>query len=101
MFASKSVAEHVVRGVVGIGAFVASGRLAATEPIIALLLVPVALVALRGCPTCWTVGLVQTIVASARGRTAQGACADGACAARSRDDASGEAQRPQAHLQVD
>lgn len=33
----------------------------------------VALVALRGCPMCWTVGLLETLAQGRRDRTAEGA----------------------------
>ena len=62
-FASTSIARHLARGAVGFtligGAFVLAAR---GTPIALVLLVPGAL-ALRGCPTCWLVGLVQTVSA--------------------------------------
>lgn len=72
LFASSSVAEHVVRGVVGLVLVVAALALASMHAWALLALIPAA-VAWRGCPTCWTLGLVQTI---SRGRAG---CADGAC----------------------
>ncbi len=81
MFASKTLGEHLVRGVVGVGALacaVAFGGL--VWPVFVLL--PVALVALRGCPACWTIGLVQTVWAKVRGTEAGDACTDGSCAHR-------------------
>lgn len=82
MFASKTIIEHLVRGALGIGAFAAAAALAPAHPILALSLLPMGLVALRGCPMCWTVGLVQTIVARARGRSTAALCVDGSCARR-------------------
>jgi hypothetical protein len=82
VFASKGVAEHLARGAIGIGAFAACVYFAASHPWLAIVLVPVALVALRGCPMCWTVGLAQTLAARARGEPADGACVDGTCSAR-------------------
>jgi hypothetical protein len=82
MFASKSIAEHLARGVVGIGAVVAAVLLAPTHPILALLAVPIALIALRGCPTCWTIGLLQTVAAYVAGKQTTRACTDGSCARR-------------------
>jgi hypothetical protein len=85
MFASNSLAEHLPRGALGAGAFAAAVALApAGWP--PLLLVPLALVASRGCPLCWLTGLVQTLWASARGRRTPGACADGRCALERRPD---------------
>lgn len=73
MFASRSVTEHLVRGVVGLVLIVAALAYAGTTPWSLLLAVP-ALVAWRGCPTCWTLGLMATI---SRGRVG---CSDGRCA---------------------
>lgn len=66
MFASNTVIEHLLRGVVGIAAFVAAGILAPSAPLFSLALFPVAFFALRGCPICWTVGFVQTVAAKVR-----------------------------------
>ena len=74
MFASKSVARHLVRGAVGMGAFVGAGLLVSTHPLGAVLLVAIGLMALRGCPTCWLIGLIQTVA----GR--KSSCPDGSCA---------------------
>ena len=79
-FASASIAEHLARGAVGLGALGASVLAASSHPWLSLLALPVALIALRGCPTCWTIGLVQTIAAKLLGRPADGACRDGTCA---------------------
>jgi hypothetical protein len=82
MFASKSLAEHLLRGLAGIGALAAAVALAASHPVLALALVPVALVCLRGCPMCWTLGLVETVAAKLGRTPAAGACTDGRCATR-------------------
>jgi len=78
MFESKSLPEHLARGFVGIGAFVAAILLAPHHPSLALAALPVGFLALRGCPSCWLVGLVQTI---ATGRKSN-ECMDGGCATR-------------------
>jgi hypothetical protein len=75
MFASKSIPEHLARGVVGLGAFSASAFLAPLHPWLALAALPLGIFALRGCPTCWLLGLVQTIAP----RLGKG-CIDGSCA---------------------
>ncbi|WP_217999375.1 hypothetical protein [Nocardia exalbida] len=74
-FASASVPRHLVRGVVGFGALIGAIALLPVFGMFALLLAPVGLLALRGCPTCWAIGLMQTI---SRGRL-QRSCADGRC----------------------
>lgn len=72
MFASGSVTEHLVRGVVGLVLVVLSLAYAGTHPAALLGLVPAA-VAWRGCPTCWSLGLAATV---RRGRVS--GC-DGTC----------------------
>jgi hypothetical protein len=74
-FASKSVPVHLVRGSIGFGLLIASIALTPKIGFAGLPLAPAGLVALRGCPTCWVSGLIQTI---SRGRL-QRSCADGRC----------------------
>jgi hypothetical protein len=73
LFASRSVAEHVVRGVVGLVLVVAALAYAGTTAWALLLAVP-GVVAWRGCHTCWTLGLLATV---SRGRAG---CTGGRCA---------------------
>ena len=64
MFASKSLVEHALRGVIGLSAISAAiviGRETGVTALIAsLALAAVALVSFRGCPVCWTIGMVET-----------------------------------------
>ena len=85
MFASKSLAEHVSRGALGLGALGAAAHFA-DRGWPALLLLPVALLALRGCPMCWTIGLVETFWARLRGHAINASCFDGPCAQVPKDD---------------
>jgi hypothetical protein len=62
-FASDSVPRHLARGALGFGLIGAAFGLAAVVSPLALLLAPVGLIPLRGCPMCWTLGLIQTISA--------------------------------------
>lgn len=64
MFASRSVAVHVVRGVLGLVALVVGLTMASSSGWWLLLLVATP-VLWRGCPTCWVMGLIAT-----RGRRA-------------------------------
>ncbi len=64
MFASGSLVEHVLRGVLGLVLVVTGFALAGGQPLALLLLVP-GVVAWRGCPTCWLMGLGATL---SRGR---------------------------------
>jgi hypothetical protein len=66
-FASASVRRHYARGVIGLVACVLAFAGAASGIPAALALLIVTVVAWRGCPTCWTVGLMQTREAQAKG----------------------------------
>ncbi|MFJ8658380.1 hypothetical protein [Streptomyces sp. NPDC093795] len=74
-FASASVPRHLARGAIGLGLIVGSIALVPVAGPITLLAAPLALIAFRGCPTCWMVGLAQTI---SRGRLER-QCEDGVC----------------------
>ncbi|SFY34544.1 hypothetical protein OH786_18385 [Streptomyces atratus] len=74
-FASASLPRHLARGALGFGALAASVLLIPAVGPAGLLLAPLGLLALRGCPTCWTIGLLQTI---SKGRL-QRSCVDGRC----------------------
>ncbi|MGY2006302.1 hypothetical protein ACW9HJ_01115 [Nocardia gipuzkoensis] len=74
-FASTSVPRHLVRGVVGFGALIGAMAFLPVFGALSLLLAPAGLLALRGCPTCWVIGLMQTV---SRGRL-QRSCDDGQC----------------------
>ncbi len=68
-FASTSVRVHLARGLVGAAALAIAIRF---QPLVwpALLGMPVAIWMFRGCPVCWTTGLVQTLAARIRQRAA-------------------------------
>ncbi|MER7519866.1 hypothetical protein [Streptomyces sp. NPDC126499] len=74
-FASASVPRHLARGAVGFGLIVGAVALVPVAGLAALLAAVPALIAFRGCPTCWLVGLAQTV---SRGRLER-RCADGVC----------------------
>lgn len=74
-FASASLPRHLARGAVGFGALIGSVALIPVVGLGSLLLAPVGVLALRGCPTCWAIGLMQTI---SRGRLRR-TCVDGRC----------------------
>lgn len=74
-FASRSVPRHLARGAVGFGLIIGSIALVPVAGPATLLAAPLALIAFRGCPTCWLVGLAQTV---SRGRLER-QCADGVC----------------------
>ena len=65
MFASQSLTQHLSRGALGLGALAFSVQLLGQGSLMgmpaAVGLLVFSLVMLRGCPTCWTIGLIQTI----------------------------------------
>jgi hypothetical protein len=71
--ASKSVAHHLARGAFGFGLIGLAIALTTRVGPASLLLAPLGLVALGGCPTCWIVGLVQTVSAGRLERSCTGA----------------------------
>jgi hypothetical protein len=74
-FASNTLIEHIVRGAIGIGAIsvaISLGRPGGAWWSIpsALALGGLAIVAFRGCPICWTVGLFEMAALSWKGSRA-------------------------------
>ncbi|HEY1775567.1 MAG TPA: hypothetical protein VGG41_05340 [Solirubrobacteraceae bacterium] len=59
--ASGSVREHLFRGAVGLTAAILAIVLASVVGPISLVLLLVTVFTWRGCPTCWTVGLIGTL----------------------------------------
>ena len=75
MFKTGSVVEPIIRGVLGFG-LLGVGLL--YSPVLGWwTLAPLAgaLVSFRGCPLCWTAGLVETVLR----RKAHKSCIDGSC----------------------
>ena len=60
MFTSRSLTEHFFRG---LGGFLFLALAVWLAPVFwgALLLVPLGLMFLRGCPMCWTIGLCEML----------------------------------------
>ncbi|MFB8399239.1 hypothetical protein [Streptomyces yangpuensis] len=74
-FASASVPRHLARGALGFGSLIAAFALIPVFGPASLLLAPVGVVALRGCPMCWAIGLAETV---SRGRLRR-ECTEGRC----------------------
>ncbi|MEU4346099.1 hypothetical protein [Streptomyces sp. NPDC023838] len=74
-FAGVTLPRHLARGAVGFGALAGSLALLPVVGLASLLLAPVGLIALRGCPMCWAIGLVETVSAGRLRRS----CAEGRC----------------------
>ena len=60
MFASSTVARHLVRGAIGLPLMIAAFVLIPLVGGWSLLLLIPSVAPLRGCPTCWALGLSQT-----------------------------------------
>jgi len=64
MFSSSSFSEHLVRGILGIGALWAAVWLGTDAGWLgvlgSLVMGIISLAAFRGCPVCWTLGLFST-----------------------------------------
>lgn len=75
-FASSSVRVHLVRGLIGLTLLVSAFALIPACGPFTLLLAPFGVLALRGCPTCWAIGLGATVSRGRRERL----CADDRCA---------------------
>lgn len=58
-FGNRTIALHLVRGAIGFGALALA--VTSASPWLSVGLIPIALIALKGCPICWTIGLVETI----------------------------------------
>ncbi|WP_406840969.1 hypothetical protein ACICHK_40390 [Streptomyces sp. AHU1] len=95
-FASKSVPRHLARGAIGFGLIIGSIALVPVAGPAALLAAPLALLAFRGCPTCWMVGLAQTISLGRLERR----CVDGACTLTKAHTVAKATNEPAAHLNV-
>ncbi len=67
--ASGSISEHLLRGAAGLIAAVLAIALLARVGPVSLALLPLTVLAWRGCPTCWTVGLFGTLADGRASRT--------------------------------
>jgi hypothetical protein len=64
MFASNTLTEHILRGAIGIAALGYALAIAETHPWGSLASGMLVLLAFRGCPICWTIGLFETAKAA-------------------------------------
>lgn len=60
-FASATISAHLRRGLIGFVPIALALYLWPRFGLIALVPAALGVVALRGCPMCWTIGLIQTI----------------------------------------
>lgn len=75
MFKSRNIGEHIFRGILGFGLLAVSLVYSGVLGWWTMLPVVGALVSFRGCPTCWTVDLVETVLL----RKTRIGCSDGSC----------------------
>jgi hypothetical protein len=60
-FGNKSVGIHLLRGVLGFGALFVGASSISDKLWLSLVLLPAAVFLLKGCPFCWTIGLLETV----------------------------------------
>lgn len=63
VFGSGSITVHLLRGAAAAMLLVWGATNASAHALVAISAFIGAIVCMRGCPMCWTVGLVETIVA--------------------------------------
>ncbi|ABE55914.1 hypothetical protein Sden_2635 [Shewanella denitrificans OS217] len=61
LFASSSLTEHLVRGILGLALLWLAIDIAAEQPWASLGLGVLMIIAFKGCPVCWTIGLFETL----------------------------------------
>ena len=59
MFGSKTIAAHLVRGVIAAGLIAWALLHQSSNPALAVVAGVLAVIAMRGCPLCWTMGLLE------------------------------------------
>jgi hypothetical protein len=62
VFGNRTLLLHVAKGLGGFGALGVSLATMNSTIVPSLVLLPLSLYLLRGCPICWTIGLFETIV---------------------------------------
>jgi hypothetical protein len=68
MFASRTIAAHITRGVIAAALIMWAWLHQSSDPAFAVAASAAAVAAMRGCPLCWTMGLLETIGARIRVR---------------------------------
>lgn len=71
LFASATLTGHLLRGAAAFALLHEAIVLQDASPWTALGLGLLALVAMRGCPICWTIGLLETLLERRRARVGQ------------------------------
>jgi len=68
MFGSGTIVAHLMRGAIAASLITYALLQQASDPLFALAAGLLAIVAMRGCPLCWTLGLFETISERMRSR---------------------------------
>ena len=76
LLGSRNIPVHLLRGLIGLGALAVALMYSSVLGWWTLAPLAVALVSFRGCPMCWTVGLIETVLE----RKSPATCIDGSCA---------------------
>ena len=62
VFGNRTISLHLLRGILGLAALYGSFSTMNETIWPSIILLPAALFLLKGCPMCWTMGLIETIV---------------------------------------
>ena len=81
MFASRTITAHLMRGLIAAALIAWAVLQQVAHPALALTAAVLAVVAMRGCPLCWTLGLLER----ARRSTQRRASNIAECGLRSED----------------
>ncbi|WOB07202.1 hypothetical protein [Piscinibacter gummiphilus] len=71
LFASTTLTGHLLRGVVVFGLLWIAVSMQLDRPVASALAGIGALIVMRGCPMCWTIGLVETVAQRLRSRSSR------------------------------
>lgn len=61
LFATQTLGGHLIRGAIAVALLYVAIERQHANPVWSVLAGLLALVAMRGCPVCWTIGLIETI----------------------------------------
>ena len=61
LFATRTLSGHLLRGLLAAGLLYLALTRRQDHPLRAMAAALAALAAMRGCPMCWTIGLVETL----------------------------------------
>jgi hypothetical protein len=83
VFASRSITAHILRGAIAAALLTWLWFQQSSNPVLVAAALVGAIIAMRGCPMCWTAGLFETIVTVASRRGNSGASGAGDADSRS------------------